>query len=52
MIRFIIGLFLVYGGVGGIENNTDLDNEMLFLQLIIVAIGLSLMYFVTKKYQQ
>jgi hypothetical protein len=52
MIRFIIGLFLVYGGVGGIENDTDLDNEMLFLQLIIIAVGLSLMYFGTKQYKQ
>lgn len=44
MIRLIVGLFLVFGGVGGIDN----DENVLVCTAIAFA-GLALMYFGTKK---
>ena len=46
MIRFIAGLIIVMGSVGGIENAPDAN----ILQLLgITAVGLALMYFGTEK---
>lgn len=44
MIRIIFGLVLVFGGVGGIDND-----ENLLLCTAIAFTGLALMYFGTKK---
>ena len=49
MIRFIVGLFVVFGAVGGMDNATD--GELLPL-LGITLIGLVLMYFGTEKMKQ
>jgi hypothetical protein len=46
MIRFIVGLFLVFGAVGGMDNGTDAE---LPLQLLLAVIGLTLMYFGSNK---
>lgn len=51
MIRFIIGLILVMGGVGGLENPVDNSTTEFMLQLGIVAFGLILMYFGTRKFK-
>ena len=49
MIRFIVGLFVVFGAVGGMDN--AVDDELLPL-LGITLIGLGLMYFGTEKMKQ
>jgi hypothetical protein len=46
MIRFIVGLFLVFGAVGGMDNGTDAE---LPLQILFAIGGLVLMYFGTNK---
>jgi hypothetical protein len=46
MIRFIVGLFLVFGAVGGMDNGTDAE---LPLQLLLAVVGLTLMYFGSNK---
>lgn len=48
MIRFIVGLFVVFGAVGGME---DPEAPLLILMGIAVA-GLALMYFGTEKMKQ
>ena len=40
-IRFIVGLVLTLGAVGGMENGTD---SQLPLQLAIAAVGMFIMY--------
>ena len=49
MIRFIVGLFVVFGAVGGMDN--AVDGELLPL-LGIAAVGLGLMYFGTEKMKE
>jgi hypothetical protein len=49
MIRFIVGLLVVMGAVGGIDNATD--GELLPL-LGLAIIGMLLMYFGTEKMKQ
>lgn len=40
-IRLFLGLFLVFGSVGGIENGTDSN---LLVQIALAAIGLIIMH--------
>jgi len=47
MIRAILGFFMVYGAVGGMEQFND-DNTLM-IQAGIAALGLMLMYFGFKK---
>ena len=49
MIRFILGLVIVLGAVGGMDNATD--GELLPL-LGVTLVGLALMYFGTEKMKQ
>ena len=49
MIRFIVGLFVVFGAVGGMDNATDGD---LLPLLGLAVVGLALMYFGTEKMKQ
>jgi hypothetical protein len=49
MIRFIVGLFVVFGAVGGMDVATE--DELLPL-LGIAGIGLLLMYFGSEKLKQ
>lgn len=44
MIRFIIGLLLIFGGVGGMENPVDNSTDEFLMQLGIIAVGLLLMF--------
>jgi hypothetical protein len=46
MIRVIVGLLIVFGAVGGMDNATD--GELLPL-LAIAAVGLTSMYYGTRK---
>lgn len=46
MIAFILGFLIVFGAVGGIENDQSLIEST-----ILAFIGLSLMYVGTSKYQ-
>ena len=48
MIRFILGLVIVLGAVGGME---EPENSLLIL-MGIAAVGLGLMYFGTEKMKQ
>jgi hypothetical protein len=48
MIRFILGLVIVLGAVGGME---EPENSLLLL-MGITAVGLALMYFGTEKMKQ
>ena len=48
MIRFIIGLLLIFGGVGGMENPVDNSTDEFLMQLGIIAVGLLLMFFPKK----
>ena len=48
MIRFIVGLIIVMGAMGGMD---DPENSLLLLMGIAGA-GLALMYFGTKRMQQ
>jgi hypothetical protein len=52
MIRFIVGLFLVFGAVGGMENGDPAD---IWYQIGLALVGLSLMFWASvslseKKY--
>jgi len=49
MIRFIVGLLVVFGAVGGIETATDAE---IFPLIGAAALGLILMYFGTEKMKQ
>jgi hypothetical protein len=49
MIRFIVGLFVVFGSVGGMDNATDAE---LLPLLGLAIVGLTLMYFGTEKMKQ
>jgi hypothetical protein len=49
MIRFIVGLFVVFGAVGGMDNATD--GQLLPL-LGLAIVGLALMYFGTEKMKE
>ena len=49
MIRFIVGLFVVFASVGGMDNATD--GELLPLLGLAIA-GLALMYFGSEKMKQ
>lgn len=49
MIRFIVGFFLVFGAVGGMENGPQ---DAFMYQLLAAAIGLALMYFGSKRMQE
>ena len=40
-IRFVVGLMLTFGAVGGMENGTDAE---LPIQLAIAVVGLLVMY--------
>lgn len=44
-IRFVVGFFLVFGAVGGMDNGTDAQLPAL---LAIAALGLFSMYSATK----
>lgn len=44
MIRFVIGFFLVFGAVGGMDNGSNL-----LLCLLLAIAGLGLMYFGSNK---
>ena len=48
MIRFIVGLIIVMGAVGGME---EPENSLLLL-VGIAALGLALMYFGSEKLKQ
>ena len=43
MIRFVIGLLLIFGGVGGLENPVDNSTNEFLIQLGIIVTGLLLM---------
>ena len=46
MIRFILGLMLVFGAVGGLDHGTDAEMP---IQILIAIGGLVLMYFGSNK---
>jgi hypothetical protein len=48
MIRFILGLVIVLGAVGGME---EPENSLLIL-MGVAAVGLTLMYFGSEKMKQ
>ena len=48
MIRFIVGLIIVMGAVGGM----DAPENSLLLLVGIAAVGLALMYFGSEKMKQ
>jgi hypothetical protein len=48
MIRFILGLVIVLGAVGGME---EPENSLLIL-MGVAAVGLALMYFGSEKMKQ
>jgi hypothetical protein len=48
MIRFIVGLLIVFGAVGEMDYNPEAN---ILLQTVIAAAGLSLMYFGSRKLQ-
>ena len=48
MIRFIVGFFIVFGAVGGMED----PEASLLLQTALAGVGLALMYFGTEKMKQ
>jgi hypothetical protein len=47
MIRFILGLLLVFGAVGGMD--ADPDGVNFAAQMALAMLGLLLMYFGTRK---
>ena len=49
MIRFVIGLLLVFGAVGGMDNATDVELYPLFG---LALVGVALMYFGSEKMKQ
>jgi len=46
MIRFILGLIVVMGAMGGLEND---PNASVLACLAIAGVGLGMMYFGTQK---
>ena len=48
MIRFVLGLVIVMGAVGGMDAP---ENSLLAL-MVIAAVGLALMYFGSEKMKQ
>ena len=48
MIRFIVGLIIVLGAVGGMD---EPENSLLIL-IGVAAVGLALMYFGSEKMKQ
>jgi len=52
MIRTILGFFLVFGAVGGMDAQPLASNAVFASQIIMAVIGLALMYFGTKKLSQ
>jgi hypothetical protein len=46
MIRFVVGLFVVFGAVGGMDNATDAQLLPLFG---LALIGCALMYFGSER---
>jgi hypothetical protein len=46
MIRLIVGLFIVFGAVGGIDNATDAE---LLPLLALAVVGLTSMYYGVRK---
>ena len=48
MIRFVLGLVIVMGAMGGMD---DPENSLLLL-LAVAGVGLALMYFGTAKMRQ
>lgn len=48
-IRFILGLTLVLGSVGGIEHQPTAN---IWLQLAVAGVGLALMFWATKAFQE
>lgn len=51
MIRFAIGLFLVMGGVSGLDNPVDNSTSEFLIEMGIIIVGLFLMYFGTRKFK-
>jgi len=49
MIRVILGLFLVFGAVGGMDNGTDAE---LPYQIALAVVGLLIMYFGVRKMEK
>jgi type IV secretory pathway VirB2 component (pilin) len=49
MIRFVIGLLLVFGAAGGVDSASDTE---LFYVLAVAAAGLTLMYFGANKMER
>jgi len=49
MIRTIVGFFLVFGAVGGMDNGTDAE---LPYQIALAAVGLLIMYFGVRKMEK
>jgi hypothetical protein len=49
MIRFIVGLFVVFGSAGGMDNATD---EQLLPLFALALIGCLLMYWGSEKMKQ
>ena len=52
MIRAILGFFLVFGAVGGMETMPEATMLEFTAQISLAVLGLALMYFGTKKYTQ
>ena len=52
MIRAVLGFFLVFGAVGGMENMPEATMLEFTAQMFCAVLGLALMYFGTKKYTQ
>ena len=51
MIRFIFGLFLVFGVVGGIDNTPVINQVQALTYLFAVVLGFVSMYFGAVKLQ-
>lgn len=47
MIRFIVGLMFVFGGVGSIESNSAI-----LPALVVIAFGLALMFWALSKFKE
>lgn len=52
MIRIILGFFLVFGAVGGMEHMPEATVLESTTQFLLAVLGLALMHFGTKKYTQ
>lgn len=49
MIRFVLGLIILFGAAGGVDNASDV--ELIYI-LAIAAVGMTLMYFGSKNLEQ